>query len=190
MDRAMGVAAPPWPALLGLALSVLTLACGFDRRGLGPVEGGTFPRDGAAGADGGSGGAGNGGGGGRGGGGGGGGSIGPDAGNGEPDAHEGGTVSVMGCADGTREGYLSLQDDPRIAACAGAWSVAGLLADVTHTPLCDRQAGNTGGALTDGSGCTVADLCAEGWHVCETAQEVMDLGSDCTDAFTSPSNPV
>jgi hypothetical protein len=161
-------------------LSLSILACRFDRSGLDSVDAALVRRDGTAGADG-------------------------AAGNGDgadlrpdtiiavdaPDAadasdgSEGGSVSVVGCADGTREGYVSLQNYPEIAACAGGWSVAGLLADITRTPTCDRQAGNAPGAITDGSGCTVADLCAEGWHVCETAREVVDLAGDCSDAFTS-----
>ncbi len=43
----------------------------------------------------------------------------------------------------------------------------------TTEPSCDREAGDD--ALnTAGRGCTVADLCSEGWHVCTSAAEVDD----------------
>ena len=45
-------------------------------------------------------------------------------------------------------------------------------------PLCDRQGGNDG-PLPDGMGCTIEDLCAEGWHLCTGLQEVADAGLDC-----------
>lgn len=77
----------------------------------------------------------------------------------------------VGCSDGTREGFTPVATYTNIAACAGAWSVAGLLAPATKTPACQRSAGNDG-LNTSGAGCTVADLCQVGWHVCETAPEV------------------
>jgi hypothetical protein len=95
-----------------------------------------------------------------------------------PDA---GPVSPMGCADGTREGFKSLDRYPNIAACAGAWQVAGLVAPETLAPQCDRHAGNDGTAIA-GGGCSVADLCAEGWHVCESAREVSTNALSCADA--------
>ena len=39
------------------------------------------------------------------------------------------------------------------------------------SPACGREAGNSG-ANPAGQGCTVADLCAAGWHVCRSAVEV------------------
>jgi len=95
-----------------------------------------------------------------------------------PDA---GPVSPIGCADGTREGFKSLDRYPNIAACAGAWQVPGLVAPETLTPQCDRQAGNDGAAIA-GGGCSVADLCAEGWHACESAREVSTNAESCADA--------
>ena len=77
----------------------------------------------------------------------------------------------VGCADGTREGFMPVATYTNIAACAGAWAVAGLLAPTTKTPACMRSSGNDGLNPT-GAGCTVADLCQVGWHVCETAAEV------------------
>jgi hypothetical protein len=88
----------------------------------------------------------------------------------------------VGCADGTREGFTSLEKYPDIAACAGGWSVAGLVAPETLAPQCGRAAGNSG-ANPNGSACSVADLCAGGWHVCESAHEVSSKASDCKDAF-------
>jgi hypothetical protein len=91
-------------------------------------------------------------------------------------------VSAVGCADGTREGFRTLADYPDVAACAGGWTVAGLVAPETQVPQCDRGAGNDG-AHPDGAGCSVADLCAEGWHVCESAREFAAKASSCDNAF-------
>jgi hypothetical protein len=75
----------------------------------------------------------------------------------------------LGCSDGTREGFNSLDQYPKIAACAGGFTVPGLL--TTLTPTCGHNAGNSGGNPS-GIGCNVADLCAEGFHVCTGAAEV------------------
>jgi hypothetical protein len=77
---------------------------------------------------------------------------------------------VNGCADGTREGFLSLTSYPLIAACAGGFQVPGVLT-ATLNPACGRQGGNNGPRPT-GVGCNVADLCAVGWHVCYSSPEV------------------
>jgi hypothetical protein len=102
-----------------------------------------------------------------------------------PDAQP---ISPLGCADGTREGFKSLDKYANIAACAGAWQVPGFVAAETLTPQCDRRAGNDGTAPT-GLGCSVADLCAEGWHVCESALEVSMNAGSCVDAALSGAPP-
>jgi hypothetical protein len=94
-------------------------------------------------------------------------------------------VSKVGCADGSREGFLSEDKYPKLAACSGAWTIPGLVAANTHTPQCERRAGNDG-MRPDGQGCSVADLCADGWHVCESLSEVKMSAASCTDGF-SPS---
>jgi hypothetical protein len=91
-------------------------------------------------------------------------------------------VSPLGCADGTREGFVNVQGYPLIAACAGGWDVPGLLAPPTLEPQCGRRAGNSG-PVPAGAGCSVADLCALGWHVCDTASDVFQLAGDCKDAI-------
>jgi len=94
---------------------------------------------------------------------------------------DGPMISPVGCADGTREGYINVAGYPLIAACVGGWSVPGLLSASALAPQCGRQGGNTG-PNTAGAGCSVTDLCAEGWHVCRSAQEVFQLAGDCKDA--------
>lgn len=79
--------------------------------------------------------------------------------------------SAQGCADATREGFVDIPMFPALAACAGAWSIAGLRPDPPVT--CDRAAGDDG-TLPGGGGCTATDLCAAGWHVCRTQVEVYD----------------
>ena len=76
----------------------------------------------------------------------------------------------LGCADATREGFQSVADYPRIASCSGGWSVAGVTRD-DLAPACSRQSGNNG-PLQEGTGCSAADLCAQGWHVCLGRTEV------------------
>ena len=70
-------------------------------------------------------------------------------------------AGASGCADGTREGFLE-QDG--IAACAGAWSVPGVATVDSYDRQCDGA---------QGQGCSVADVCEVGWHVCATAKEVL-----------------
>jgi hypothetical protein len=82
----------------------------------------------------------------------------------------GGSASnaTPGCADGTREGYL---DEDEIAACSGAFSIEGISTALSASPGCERGSGNDG-VTRDGQGCSVEDLCSEGFHVCESAQEI------------------
>jgi hypothetical protein len=77
-----------------------------------------------------------------------------------------GPPEQVGCADGTREGFTDLGRWRRIAGCAGGFRVPGLHGPRAYVPQCRREAGNTG-ANPGGVGCSVADLCAAGWQVCE-----------------------
>jgi hypothetical protein len=79
--------------------------------------------------------------------------------------------NISGCADATREGFADLSAFPMLAACSGAWSVAGLRPEPAAS--CNRAAGNDG-TLAGGVGCTATDLCAAGWHVCRTKLEVYE----------------
>jgi len=105
---------------------------------------------------------------------------------GSPDGGMGGSggmpISAVGCADGTREGLSSLTKFPDVAACSGGWTVPGLVAAETLSPQCGRGGGNDG-AHPNGEGCSVADLCAEGWHVCESAHEFSTRAASCDNAF-------
>jgi hypothetical protein len=100
----------------------------------------------------------------------------------------GSTASDPGCSDGTREGFLDATTYPTIAACAGAWDTPGLDSTDALTPQCNRRAGNDGD-IPDGRGCSAADLCESGWHVCATAHgvAVATNGAGCTDAV-APAN--
>ncbi len=84
---------------------------------------------------------------------------------------------IIGCSDGTREGFIDLMRFNNLAACGGAWTVRGIHHNI---PACGRQSGNTG-SNRDGNGCNLEDLCAEGWHVCLGRGDVMtrsDYGCD------------
>jgi hypothetical protein len=114
----------------------------------------------------------------------------------EPDSRANGTATASGCADGAREGFVSLNTFPNIAGCSGGWSVpgimitnpgtapacAGVMTRDTVTPACNRMAGDDG-LIPNGTGCNVADLCASGWHVCSTAADITSHSpSGCTGA--------
>jgi hypothetical protein len=111
-----------------------------------------------------------------------------DAAEASVDAADVAVVSALGCADGTREGFASAVDYPRLAGCSGAWSVPGIIG--ARTPACARAAGNDGTNAT-GAGCGVADLCAAGWHVCATSAEVgARTAAGCNDATVDGGAPL
>jgi hypothetical protein len=90
-------------------------------------------------------------------------------------------VSTVGCADGTREAFASIARFPRIAGCAGAWTIPGVVVPRPSTTRCAGVSGNSG-TNTTGMGCAVDNLCADGWHVCDGAGELDILGIDCQQA--------
>jgi hypothetical protein len=81
----------------------------------------------------------------------------------------GAPIDPIGCSDGQREGYFDPAAFPLVASCSGAWSVAGVMGALA--PVCGRLGGDDG-QKPDGIGCSAADLCAEGWHVCASSAEV------------------
>jgi hypothetical protein len=113
-------------------------------------------------------------------------------------------LSSIGCADGQREGFTDLNAFPNIAGCSGGWTVAGIHTDApgtapacpglattdTTTPACARSAGDDS-ANPLGSGCDVADLCAQGWHVCTGAADVAaSSATGCVGATGSDDPPL
>lgn len=99
-----------------------------------------------------------------------------------------GLPSEVGCADGTREGFIDVRGWRNIAGCAGAFDVPGLLDPASRAPQCDREAGDTG--LNQlGRGCSVSDLCAEGWHVCAGPDEVGTLSPTDCESAADPDHP-
>jgi len=88
--------------------------------------------------------------------------------------------NVVGCADGTREGFMDHARYPTIAACGGAWTLPGLDGPAA-APACDRLSGNHS-ANKPGAGCRAADLCAPGWHVCRGAEDLAVRADGCADA--------
>jgi len=74
----------------------------------------------------------------------------------------------VGCSDGTREGFANQTTFRRIAACEGAWTVAGMPAAAS----CGLASGNSS-ANPGGTGCAAADLCAGDFHVCQSQAEVL-----------------
>jgi hypothetical protein len=92
-----------------------------------------------------------------------------------------------GCSDGTREGFKSLGLYPNIAACSGGWSVPGITrADLTQT--CGGSSGNSA-TNKEGQGCSAADLCSGGWHVCRGKEEVASRSTTgCAGAYEGASD--
>ncbi len=96
---------------------------------------------------------------------------------------EAGPPEEVGCADGTREGFADRGRWSAIAGCAGGFRVPGLAGTRSYLPQCEREAGNTG-ANPAGVGCSVADLCAEGWQVCDDVAAVARRApSGCEEAI-------
>ncbi len=109
--------------------------------------------------------------------------------DGRPDAAAPDTdpMSAAGCSDGTREGFLDVALFPRIAACAGGWSLPGVVTPASRTPVCGRKGGDSS-ANPDGLACSVADLCAVGWHVCDSIIDVATRSATCEGAVP-PGSP-
>ena len=94
----------------------------------------------------------------------------------------------VGCADGTREGFLDDKAYPQIAGCSGAWDQPGITPD-SVVPTCGNKGGNSG-SKADGIGCAAPDLCAASWHVCKTWQEVAaKSATGCVDATPANAAP-
>ncbi len=95
--------------------------------------------------------------------------------------------NLSGCADGEREAFGDIARYPRIAGCAGGWTRPGIAHAAPAS--CDGQGGDDG-PFPGGGTCGVSDLCALGWHVCATPDEVgsrspdgCDGSHDAPDAF-------
>ncbi len=90
--------------------------------------------------------------------------------------------SNLGCADGTREGFLATSGYPRIAGCSGGFALPGM-----PTPA---QCGNTSGNSSsnpNGNGCAAADLCAPNFHICFSSGDVANNSSTgCTGSAPTP----
>lgn len=111
-------------------------------------------------------------------------------------------VSAVGCADGQREGFTDVGAYPNIAGCSGAWTIPsihtsapatapacpGLTPADTTVPACDHNAGDDS-ANPLGIACNVADLCAPGWHVCESADAVLQSSATGCSGATHQNDP-
>jgi hypothetical protein len=82
------------------------------------------------------------------------------------------TPEQVGCADGSREGFLDIGNFPKIAACATGYQG---LAGGGNTAVNVADAGLSGNLNRADTG---APICADGWHVCSGA----DINSGRNDA--------
>jgi hypothetical protein len=78
---------------------------------------------------------------------------------------------IVGCSDGSREGFRDLANYPNIAGCAGAFDQPGVVGPADLRPACGLLAGDTN-SNRSGTGCNAADLCAAQWHVCRNGDDV------------------
>jgi hypothetical protein len=78
---------------------------------------------------------------------------------------------IVGCSDGTREGFRDINNWPSIAGCSGGWTRQGLLDPLSREPECLRVAGNDS-PNPEGFGCSVSDLCAPSWRACLDGPDV------------------
>ena len=78
---------------------------------------------------------------------------------------------IVGCSDGTREGFRHLVDWPNIAGCAGAFNQPGVLGSPDVQPACGLRAGDSN-SNREGIDCSIADLCSANWHVCRDGGDV------------------
>lgn len=78
----------------------------------------------------------------------------------------------VGCADGTREAFVSAAAFPNIAGCAATWN--GPLS--MRAPSTSQPCGNAQPCAAP------ADACASGWHVCATSGDPMELVSRTSEA--------
>jgi hypothetical protein len=87
-----------------------------------------------------------------------------------------GAPATVGCADGTREGFLDPALYPTVAGCAATW-----------TGNLSMRATATGAACGDGIGSCAApaDACASGWHVCGASGSVAELRALTADACST-----
>src|SRR5262249_32171373 len=100
-----------------------------------------------------------------------------------------GDPALLGCSDGTREGFVDPTASELIAGCSGGWQTQWYPGFSTPaiTPTCNHASGNSS-ANPGGAGCVMADLCAAGWHVCNNAAEVTAKSpTGCAGAVTDGS---
>jgi hypothetical protein len=83
------------------------------------------------------------------------------------------TPEHVGCADGSREGFLDIGNFPKIAACATGYQG---LAGGGNTAVNVADAGLSGNLNRADTG---APICADGWHACSGA----DINSGRIDAL-------
>ncbi len=105
-----------------------------------------------------------------------------------------GPAWIVGCSDGSREGFRDLAAWPSIAGCAGAWRVPGLSTSIPPSRPCSGESGNTSanpyGFRCFSSGtctaCSAGDLCATGWRPCLSGKEVSERSRTGCEQILSP----
>lgn len=103
-------------------------------------------------------------------------------------------ANLIGCADGTREGFADSVEFPAIAGCAASWDGTPSLRAVGTGGRCGYSVDVAGTRVSETKCQAPRDACAAGWHLCgeTTIGEWLESGgrrgvgdlleSDCADA--------
>ncbi len=103
-------------------------------------------------------------------------------------------ANLIGCADGTREGFVDAVEFPAIAGCAASWDGTPSLRAPGTGGSCGYSVDAAGTRTSEAKCQAPRDACATGWHICgeTTLGEWLESGgrrglgdlseSDCADA--------
>ena len=97
-------------------------------------------------------------------------------------------TASSGCADGMRDGFRDATAFPNIAACSGGFTVPGVFPAPERTDLATcAMTGDDAATNAAGTGCSAADLCGAGWHICRGGEiSERTSGMSCNAATDFP----
>lgn len=97
-------------------------------------------------------------------------------------------TTSSGCADGMRDGFRDATAFPNIAACSGGFTVPGVFPAPERTDVATcATTGDDATTNAAGTGCSAADLCGAGWHICRGGEvSERTSGMSCNAATDFP----
>jgi hypothetical protein len=97
------------------------------------------------------------------------------------------TISEIGCADGQREAFTEMARFPNIAACSGGWTLQGIFPAPSRSGVAAcTNVGDDHTTNPNGMGCSSADLCAQGWHICRGGEVLPRAPMGCASTSFYP----